>query len=65
MNTNKMLELLILAKVLNDYNDDSIYADHLDKNYDMQKLGDRYYELGKEFLNEYALNKTEKSEENL
>lgn len=65
MNTNKMLELLILTQVLSDYNDDSIYADYLNKNYNMQKLGDRYNKLGIEFLNEYALNKTEKSEENL
>ncbi len=60
-----MLELLILTQICTDYNNDDIYAEYLDKNYDMKKLGDRYDELGKEFLNEYALNKTEKSEENL
>ena len=65
MITNKMLELLILTQICIDYNNDDIYAEYLDKHYDMQKLGDRYDELGKEFLNEYALNKTEKSEENL
>ena len=59
----KMLELLILYRICDDYWQSDAYADHLDKHYDMQKLGDRYDELGKEFLNEYALNKTEKSEE--
>jgi hypothetical protein len=65
MTTNDMLELLILTQICDDYNNDSIYSYYLDKHYDMQKLGDRYDKLGKEFLNEYALNKTEKSEENL
>lgn len=60
-----MLELLILTRICDDYWKDHIYATYLDEHYDMQKLGDRYDELGKEFLNEYALNKTEKSEENL
>lgn len=60
-----MLELLILIRICDDYWKDDSYAIHLDEHYDMQKLGDRYDELGKEFLNEYALNKTEKSEENL
>jgi hypothetical protein len=65
MTTNKMLELLVLTRICDDYWKDDSYAMYLDKHYDMQKLGDRYNELGKEFLNEYALNKTEKSEENL
>ena len=65
MTKEKMLELLILTRICNDYWEDDTYATYLDKHYDMQKLGDRYDELGKEFLNEYALNKTEKSEENL
>lgn len=65
MGTNKMLELLILIQISNAYSSDKLYAEYLEKNYDIQKLADRYNELGKEFLNEYALNKTEKSEENL
>ena len=59
----KMLELLILYRICDDYWKDDSYATYLDKHYDMQKLGDRYDKLGKEFLNDYALNKTEKSEE--
>ncbi len=58
----KMLELLILNQICVDYNDNKIYADYLDKNYDMQKLGDRYDELGKEFLNDYAIDNPEKSD---
>ena len=65
MTTKDMLELLILIQICDDYNNDSLYSSYLDVNYDMQKLRDKYFKLGIEFLNEYALNKTEKSEENL
>ena len=58
----KMLELLILETIVSDYSDDMIYAEYMDKHYDMQKLGDRYDELGKEFLTPYAIDKTEKSD---
>lgn len=57
-----MLELLVLTRICDDYWKDDSYATYLDKHYDMQKLGDRYDELGKEFLNDYALNKAERSE---
>jgi len=60
-----MLELLLLCKVLEDYDKDDVYREFIRKNYDSYKIQNRYTELGKEFLNEYALNKTEKSEENL
>lgn len=63
MDIEKILELIILKDLLADYNKDKEYADFLDKKYDVQKIGDRFLELGKEFLNPYALNKTEKSEE--
>jgi len=62
MTKERMLELLILIRICDDYWKDDNYATYLDKHYDMQKLGDRYDELGKEFLNDYALNKTEKSD---
>ena len=60
-----MLELLILKGLLTDYSSHFTYRDYIDKNYDSSKMEERYIELGKKFLNEYALNKTEKSEENL
>lgn len=57
-----MLELLVLTKVCDDYQKDKLYSTFLDNNYDMKKLGDRYIKLGREFLNDYALDKTEKSD---
>jgi len=62
MTIERMLELIILTRICDDYWKDSSYATHLDNHYDMQKLGDRFDELGKEFLNDYALDKTEKSD---
>lgn len=62
MIVEKMLELMILVQILTDYNDDDVYAEYLDKHYNMQKLLDRYDELGKEFMSKYALNKPEKSD---
>ena len=58
----RMLELLILQRICDDYYNDRIYANYLDKHYDMQKLGDRYDELGKEFLTPYAIDNTGKSD---
>ena len=61
----KLLELIVLKDVLRDYAKDKKYADFLDEEYDVQKMENRFLELGKEFLNEYALNKAEKSEKNI
>ena len=63
MIVEKLLELIVLKDLLRDYTKDKEYADFLDKEYNVQKIQNRFLELGKEFLNEYALNKTEKSEE--
>lgn len=57
-----MLELIILQDIICVYNKDNEYTNFIDKNYDVDKIGDRYLELGIEFLNQYALNKTEKSD---
>ena len=57
-----MLELSILHEISKDYYESEEYRYFLDTNYDTKKLKDRCYELGKEFLNDYALNKTEKSD---
>jgi hypothetical protein len=65
MTIGKLLELIVLKDVLRDYTKDKEYANFLDEEYNVQKMENRFLELGKEFLNEYALNKTEKSEENL
>ena len=63
MIVERLLELIILKDILKDYTKDKEYADFLDKEYNVQKMENRFLELGKEFLNPYALNKTEKSEE--
>lgn len=65
MAIEKLLELIVLKDVLRDYTKDKEYADFLDEEYNVQKMENRFLELGKEFLNEYALNKTEKSEKNI
>lgn len=57
-----MLELLLLQEIFYVYNNDIEYNEFLRKHYNIEKINERYLELGKEFLNEYALNKTEKSE---
>ena len=56
------LELLILKGILKDYDKHLTYKEYLDESYDVSKIVNRYVELGKEFLNDYALNKTEKSD---
>ena len=63
MIVEKMLELILLQEIFYSFNNDMEYNEFLSKNYDLEKINNRYLELGKEFLNEYALNKTEKSEE--
>ena len=65
MITEKLLELIILKDLLRDYAKDKEYANFLDTEYNVQKMENRFLELGKEFLNEYALNKTEKSEKDI
>jgi hypothetical protein len=65
MTVERLLELIILKDLLRDYTKDKEYANFLDEEYNVQKMENRFLELGKEFLNEYALNKTEKSEKNI
>ena len=58
----KMLELLLLQEIFYSFNNDIEYNEFLSKHYNIEKINERYLELGKEFLNDYALNKTEKSD---
>ena len=51
-----MLHLERLANVNREF------AEHLSNNYDIDKFNKRYRELLDEFLNDYALNNTEKSD---
>ena len=57
-----MLELMLLQEIFWSYNTDVEYNEFLSKNYNIEKINDRYLELGREFLKTYALNKTEKSD---
>ena len=57
-----MLELILLQEIFCSYNTDVEYNEFLSKNYNIEKINDRYLELGREFLKTYALNKTEKSD---
>lgn len=62
MIVEKLVELILLQHIFYDYNVDKEYSDFLEDNYDVDKMRERYLTLGKEFLQQYALNKTEKSE---
>ena len=62
MTVERKLELLILKELLKDYHEYSEYKLYLDEYFNVSKIKDRYMELGKEFLNDYAIDKTEKSD---
>jgi len=62
MTVERKLELLVLKELLEDYHGYSEYKQYLDKYFNVSKIKDRYMELGKEFLNDYAIDKTEKSD---
>ena len=58
-------EFIILLLLENNCFNNIQFSDYIKKYYDVNKFNSRYMELLDSFLNEYALNKTEKSEENL
>lgn len=62
MIVERKLELLIFQEIFKSYSENSDYRTFLDKNYNVSKMTNRYLELGKEFLNDYAIDKTEKSD---
>ena len=68
MGSNDKQELIIMLlienRVLSDSPRDEFY-EFLNKNYNLEAFNKRYMELLVKFLNEYALDNTEKSEENL
>jgi hypothetical protein len=64
MGANDKQELIILLLLETKFHDREDYHELL-KKYDCNKMNDRFNELLDEFLNEYALNNTEKSEKNL
>ena len=62
MINERKLNLLILKELLSDYKEYEEYRNFIDENYDISRIKSDYLDLGIEFLNKYAINKTEKSE---
>ena len=62
MINERKLNLLILKGILSDYEEYKNYRNFIDENYDISRIKSDYLNLGIEFLNKYAINKTEKSE---
>ncbi len=62
MTIEKLVELILLQEIFHSFNNNIEYNEFLSKNYDIEKINDRYLELGKEYLQQYALNKAEKSD---
>lgn len=56
----KMLELILLQEIFYSYNNDIEYNEFLSTHYNVEKINNRYLELGKEFLSPYALDKAGK-----
>lgn len=65
MGANDKQELIILLLLETKFHDREEYHEMFKKEYNCDKINDRFNELLDKFLNEYALNNTEKSEENL
>lgn len=62
MINERKLNLLILKELLTDYEKYEEYRYFIDENYDISRIKSDYLNLGIEFLNKYAIDKTEKSE---
>jgi hypothetical protein len=62
MINERKLNLLILREILSDYREYEEYRIFIDENYDISRIKSDYLDLGIEFLNKYAIDKTEKSE---
>lgn len=58
----KMLELLVFMGIEYLTVNNRDVDNWVHENYDEKKINKRYFTLIKEFLNDYALNKTEKSD---
>ena len=67
MGVNDRQEFIIMLLIENRsfLADDKNFFNYLEERYDLEKFNKRYVELLDNFLEPYALNKTEKSEENL
>lgn len=62
MTAEKMLEIILLQEIFISFNNDIEYNEFLSKHYNIDKINNRYLELGKEYLQQYAIDTTEKSD---
>jgi len=64
MTSEEMQEFIIMLLVENRAlkNDSEKFLNFLEKHYDLKSFNKRYIKLLDKFMNQYALNKTEKSE---
>ena len=65
MSSREKEEFIIMLLIENNCFNNIKFSDYIKEHYNTDKFNNRYMELLDNFLNEYALNKTEKSEENL
>ena len=65
MGSREKEEFIIMLLIENNSFNNIKFADYVKKYYDINKFNNRYIKLLDDFLNEYALNNTEKSEINL
>ena len=62
MGSREKEEFIILLLLENNCFNNISFADYIENKYNSDRINKRYRELLDDFLNEYALNKTEKSD---
>lgn len=62
MDSKEKEEFIIMLLIKNNCFNNIQFSDYVKDNYDTKRFNKRYRELLDNFLNDYALNKTEKSE---
>jgi len=58
----RLQEFITMLLIENNCFNDIRFSDYIENNYDTKKFNKRYMELLDDFLKDYALNKTEKSD---
>ena len=58
----RIQEFITMLLIENNCFNNLAFDDYLNKHYNVDKFNDRYLELLDDFLKDYALNKTEKSD---
>ena len=62
MTLERMIKLLVLHQIKLEFHDNSYFKKWLEENYDVDEIDCDYIPLLEEFLTDYALDKTEKSD---